>query len=76
MSYGALRVGSGTHASRLLGYCPDCGLYHGSGPARAACLQLITAAPETPAEVAAWSALKTAIELEQSVRITRTVGAA
>lgn len=66
-----VQVGNGTHTGQMLGYCPDCGLYHGSAPARAACMDLMTAESETPAEAVAWRALKDAIDLERVGPITR-----
>ncbi len=73
MSYGELRIGNGTHTGQMLGYCPQCSLYHGSGPAREACLRLLAAPEESAAEAKAWRALKVAIALEQSKTVIRSV---
>jgi hypothetical protein len=76
VGYGELRVGNGTHMGRMLGYCPDCSLYHGSGPAREACLRLMAADEESAAEGRAWRALQVAISLEQTDPIIRAKVAA
>ena len=63
MASGEIRVGNGTHTGRMLGYCPACGLYHGSPAARESCARLQAAA--SPAEeMTAWGALKAAVTLE------------
>ena len=55
-----IRAGNGTHTGRMLGYCPDCGLYHEGQKAAATCGALQMAA--SPSEEAiAWGAHKTAL---------------
>lgn len=60
----AVQAGNGTHTGSMLGYCPDCGLYHGSQAARSACARLL-AAVEPTAELAAWRELKQVVAEEQ-----------
>ena len=63
MAAAEIRVGNGTDAGRMMGYCPDCGLHHGSPAARASCAVLASAAtPEE--ELTAWRALKELVALE------------
>jgi hypothetical protein len=60
-----IRAGNGTHTGRMLGYCPDCGLYHGGAEAAASCNGL-TVAVGAGEEAVAWLALKVAIAAEES----------
>jgi hypothetical protein len=57
-------AGNGTHTGRILGYCSQCGLYHGSPDARAACAAFAAAAEVSA--LAAWRSLKEAVALEQA----------
>jgi hypothetical protein len=56
-------AGNGTHTGRILGYCPRCGLYHGSPAARLACADFVAAAQTTNA-LPAWRLLKDAVTRE------------
>ena len=66
MSLGKIQIGNGTHTGRMLGYCPDCGVYHGSPAAREACQRLLAAANPSE-ELAAWRALKTVVAGERTL---------
>lgn len=66
MTYVPIWAGSGSHTARMLGYCPHCGLYHGSPAARLACADFLAAAAESRDELAAWRLLKDAVVREQA----------
>ena len=55
-----IRAGNGTHTGRMLGYCPDCGLYHQGRKGAASCvaLQRVVSPSE---EAIAWGAHKTVL---------------
>jgi hypothetical protein len=68
-------AGNGTHTGRMLGYCPDCGIYHGSPEARMAC-EGLQAAVNPLEEIAAWRTLKFAVAAENDdypYRYTRSM---
>lgn len=65
MTYVAIWAGNGTHTGSILGYCAQCGLYHGSPAARSACVAFV-AATDPISELAAWRLLKGAVVLEQA----------
>ena len=66
MGTGVIRAGNGTHTGMMLGYCPDCGLYHGSPDARELCAQLVRAA-DLAEELRIWRALKAVVALEPPI---------
>jgi hypothetical protein len=63
VEYGGIRAGNATHTGRMLGYCPQCGLYHSGRAAEASCARLLAAANESD-EMVAWRALKVAVAME------------
>lgn len=55
-------AGNGTHTGQLLGYCPQCGLYHSSHKAERACMRYRAASAAT--ENRRWRELKGAVANE------------
>lgn len=53
-----------THTGAILGYCPDCTLYHASPAATVACMSLRDATGDVALEADAWKTLKSTIEAE------------
>ena len=65
ITYTTIWAGNGTHTGRILGYCPRCGLYHGSPSARLACTDFLAAADSCD-ELPKWRLLKDAVAREQA----------